>query len=111
MHEGLIAVESQKGWGYVDYNCHEVIKPQYLWANDFCEGRAEVQTKRGMGLIDKQGNYIIDPIYEAVEFDVEKGVVRVCQKKRWALFDYSGNQLCDWAKNIGGATTTVNELR
>lgn len=111
MHEGLIAVESHKGWGYVDYNCHEVIKPQYLWANDFCEGRAEVQTKRGMGLIDKQGNYIIDPIYEAVEFDVEKGVVRVCQQKRWALFDYSGNQLCDWAKNIGGATTTVNELR
>lgn len=111
MHEGLIAVENTRGWGYIDYNCHEVIKPQYIWANDFCEGRAEVQTKRGMGLIDKQGNYIIDPIYEAVEFDVEKGVVRVCQKRKWALFDYSGNQLCDWAKSIGGAMTAANELR
>lgn len=109
MHEGLIAVESTNGWGYVDYNCREVIKPQYIWANDFCEGRAEVQTKRGMGLIDKEGNYIIDPIYEAVEFDVEKGVVCACQKNQWALFDYSGNQLCDWVKHIDVATT--NELR
>lgn len=95
-HEGLIAVESEQGWGYVDCNGCEVIKPQYIWANDFCEGRAEVQTPQGMGLIDKQGEYVIDPIYEAVEFDVDLGWVRVCQDNQWALFDYSGRQLCEW---------------
>ena len=113
MHEGLIAVESDNGWGYIDHNGCEVIKPQYIWANDFCEGRAEVQTRKGMGLIDKCGNYIIEPQYEAVEFDVMAGWVRVCQNKKWALFDYSGRQLCDWDKNLCKEQTQqlINELQ
>jgi hypothetical protein len=102
MHEGLIAVESDRGWGYVDCNCEEVIAPKYLWANDFCEGRAEVDTEQGMGLIDRQGNYIIEPIYETVEFDAENGWSRVCQNGKWALFDYSGEQLSPWEENLGG---------
>jgi hypothetical protein len=102
MHEGLIAVESDKGWGYVDCNCEEVIAPKYLWANDFCEGRAEVDTEQGMGLIDREGNYIIDPIYETVEFDAENGWSRVCRDGKWALFDYSGEQLSPWEENLGG---------
>lgn len=102
MKEGLIAIESGEGWGYVDYNYREVIKPQYIWANDFCEGRAEVQTESGMGLIDKEGNYIIDPIYEAVEWEAEDGMARVCHQNSWALFDYSGRQLCDWGETFGG---------
>ncbi len=113
MHEGLIAVEDENGWGYIDLNGCEVIKPQYIWANDFCEGRAEVQTRKGMGLIDKCGNYIIEPQYEAVEFDVMAGWVRVCQNKKWALFDYSGRQLCDWDKNLCKEQTQqlINELQ
>ena len=99
IHEGMIAVESEEGWGFVNYSCEEVIKPQYLWANDFCEGRAEVQTECGMGLIDKSGNYIIDPIYDDVEFDAQAGWSKVCKNQEWALFDYSGRQLCDWSKN------------
>ena len=98
IHEGMIAVESEEGWGFVNYSCEEVIRPQYLWANDFCEGRAEVQTECGMGLIDKSGNYIIDPIYDDVEFDAQAGWSKVCKDQEWALFDYSGRQLCDWSK-------------
>lgn len=107
MHEGLIAVESDKGWGYVDCNCEEVIPPQYLWANDFCEGRAEVDTEQGMGLIDRQGNYIIEPVYETVEFDVENGWSRVSKDGQWALFDYSGEQLSPWAEALGGGSDAL----
>lgn len=112
IHEGLIAVESNEGWGYIDCNGNEVIKPQYLWANDFCEGRAEVQTTEGMGLIDKQGNYILEPIYETVEFDATLGWVRVCKNNKWALYDYSGKQLCDWCKSQIGDLTQhhINEI-
>ena len=102
MHEGMIAVESEAGWGFVNYNCEEVIKPQYLWANNFCEGRAEVDTPQGMGLIDREGNYIIAPQYDSVEFDVENGWSRVCKDNMCALFDYSGDQLCDWSETLGG---------
>ncbi len=107
MHEGLIAVESDQGWGYVDCNCEEVITPQYLWANDFCEGRAEVETAQGMGLIDREGNYIIEPIYDTVEFDVENGWSRVGKDGLWALFSYSGEQLSPWENPIGGGSSAL----
>lgn len=112
MHEGLIAVESEAGWGFVNGCCEEVIEPQFLWANDFSEGRAEVLKESGMGLIDKQGNYILDPIYEEVEFDVENGWARVCREQKWALFDYSGRQLCEWGEIEGSKITEliINDL-
>lgn len=112
IHEGMIAVESEEGWGFVNYSCEEVIKPQYLWANDFCEGRAEVQTECGMGLIDKAGNYFIDPIYDDVEFDAQAGWSKVCKNQEWALFDYSGRQLCDWSKDslMGLTKSDMNEI-
>lgn len=101
MHEGLIAVEDEDGWGFINHNCEEVIKPQYLWASDFYEGRAEVDTPQGMGLIDREGNYIIEPIYDSVEFDIENGWSKVRKDDVYALFNYSGEQLSPWEKTLG----------
>lgn len=54
MFEQMICVEDAEGYGYVDTQNRYLIAPQYRWANDFHEGRAEVQTADGrMGLIDK----------------------------------------------------------
>ncbi|MEG0499062.1 MAG: WG repeat-containing protein, partial [Alistipes sp.] len=50
--EQLICVEDATGYGYVDTANHTVIPSQYLWAEDFHEGRAAVETPQGMGLID-----------------------------------------------------------
>lgn len=47
MFEQMICVEDAEGYGYVDTQNRYLIAPQYRWANDFHEGRAEVQTADG----------------------------------------------------------------
>ena len=90
MAEGLIAIENEKGWGFMDCECNIVIPPQYLWVSKFCEGRAEVESREGMGLIDKTGRYIIPPQYAIVDYDTRSGNSLVYNGKEWAIFDYMG---------------------
>lgn len=94
--EGLVCVEDETGYGYVDTANRPVIAPQFRWAGDFHEGRAEVQTDRGMGLIDRTGRWVIPDQYEIVDYDPVESVVRVRQNGRWALFDYLGRRLTEF---------------
>ena len=96
--EWLIAVEDNEGWGFVDSQNRYIIPPQYLWVNDFREGRTEVETAEGMGLIDKQGNYIIPPLYKIVDYNPHKGESMVFDGNGWSVFDYSGKQLCPFGE-------------
>lgn len=97
MFEQTICVEDAEGYGYVDTQNRCLIAPQYSWANDFHEGRAEVQTADGrMGLIDKSGRYVLEPRYEIVEYDDRTGRVLARLDGRWAAFDYEGRQLTEF---------------
>lgn len=42
LFEGLVCVEDETGYGFVDASNRVVIPSHFLWANDFHEGRAEV---------------------------------------------------------------------
>lgn len=97
-HEGVVAVRQITGWGFVDCENRIVIEPQYDWVSDFCEGRAEVETFEGMGLIDKSGCYIIPPCYYIVKFDEQSGHSWVYGDDGWAIFDYEGNQMCGFGE-------------
>ena len=90
MAEGLIAFRESDVWGFMDCERNIVIPPQYLWVSQFCEGRAEVEGVKGMGLIDKAGNYIIPPIYRIVDYDPRSGNSSVYDGQQWAIFDYMG---------------------
>lgn len=98
MAEGLIAVETDRGWGYVDCCGKIVIEPQYQWVGQFCESRAEVETDRGMGLIDKSGQYIIQPDYPIVDYNPVTGHSLVNDGEYWAEFDYSGNMVKEFGE-------------
>lgn len=93
LFEGLVCVEDETGYGYVDAQNRPVIASQYLWAGDFHEGRAEVQTAEGMGLIDRQGGLVIPPEYEIVSYVPSESIARVRQNGRWAIFDYLGRRI------------------
>lgn len=93
MCEGLICVCGEAGYGFVDADERTVVPLQYLWAGDFAEGRAMVETPTGMGLIDKQGHYVIEPRYEIVEYNAYTGRSRVRHEGLWAWMDYSGRQM------------------
>lgn len=65
-HEGLAAVkpEGQGMWGYIDHSGRFVIKPQYVFADDFSEGLAGVVVNRKYGFINKSGEMVIPPRFE-----------------------------------------------
>jgi len=92
MCEGLTCVCGESGYGFVDEAERVAIPLQYLWAGDFAEGRAMVETPTGMGLIDKQGRYVIEPRCEIVEYNAYTGCSRVRSEGLWARFDYLGRQ-------------------
>lgn len=93
LREGLIAVEDESGWGFVDCNNKSIIEPVFSWVSDFYEGRAEVEIDCQMGLIDKSGDFIIEPRYDILDYDHTSGHSRALRDGRWHIFDYSGHEL------------------
>ena len=96
--EGLVCVEDEAGFGYVDLQNRPVIPAQFVWAGDFHEGRAEVQTAEGMGLIDRTGAWVLPPVYEIVEYDPATSRIRCRRDGLWASFDYTGRQLTEFER-------------
>ena len=82
-----------------DAEAFETLRRQVREAGDFREGRAEVETPGGMGLIDRNGNYVIPPEYEIVDYIPTESIVRVRQNGRWAEFDYLGQRLTEFGTN------------
>jgi hypothetical protein len=69
----------------------------YKSASDFKEDRATVVTfDDRMGVIDRRGKYIIDPIYDYVEYNVDSGDMTVRNGDLWAVYDYLGVMIKDW---------------
>lgn len=99
-YEGLVLVEDETGFGFVDTDNNPVIEALYTWAGDFHEGRAEVEMPTGMGLIDRKGRYVIPPEYEIIEYEPETSIVKVRQNNRWALFDYLGRRLTEFGMKL-----------
>ena len=94
--EGLVCVEDESGFGFVDTDNNPVIASRFTWAGDFHEGHAEVETPGGMGLIDRNGDYVIPPEYEIVNYIPAESIVRVRRNGLWAEFDYLGQQLTEF---------------
>lgn len=92
LSEGLICVEDESGYGFVDAENRVVIPATLRWANDFHEGRAEAETETGMGLLDRRGQWVIPPVYEIVDYDPVESNVYVRREGLWAEFDYLGRQ-------------------
>lgn len=62
--EGLVWVENNGKWGYVDTTGRVVISLQFDFAKDFSEGLAGVQKNGKWGFIDKTGKMVIAPQYD-----------------------------------------------
>ena len=69
--EGLAAVRTDKGWGYIDRSGKEIIAPQFSWAYNFYNGKAFVRIGKETWVIDRTGqklkkiseNGMLEPIY------------------------------------------------
>jgi hypothetical protein len=56
-------------YGYVDALGQEAMAPQWNEAGDFTNGLAIVALGNKWGVIDEAGNYVLEPVYEAVKLD------------------------------------------
>ncbi len=48
-------------YGYLNAAGEWAVEPDFLWADDMRFGRARASTEDGMGLIDRQGHWLIEP--------------------------------------------------
>lgn len=84
-------VITERGTGFCDEKGEMVIEDVYRSATDFCEERSVVTLKSGlMGVINRRGDYIVEPIYERIRFDTTTGDITAYQALDIHLFDYIG---------------------
>ncbi len=92
--EGLIRIEDDGGFGYVDAQNEYIIEPQFLEASDFHESRATVRTECAYGLIDKSGEFVIEPIYEQLDYRYKDSYILAKGAEGWTRFNIFGEMQC-----------------
>lgn len=95
--EGMRRFTTSSGTGFEDEQGNIVIEAKFLTATDFTEDRAVVEShNHKWGVIDRSGQFIIDMLYDSLDFDVEDGTSRASLNGLTATFDYFGTQLTPW---------------
>jgi hypothetical protein len=90
--ERLIPFEKGDKWGYKDGRENEVIKPQFIQANDFSpEGMAAVVDDTGWAYIDTRGKIIIRPFVVDNGPDYfQEGLARFTVENKFGFFPKTG---------------------
>jgi hypothetical protein len=74
----LFRVQRQGRWGYMTRRGRVVIKPQFMYAEDFFDGLAAVQLGEKWGYIKESGEFRMLPQFDsAMSFDGERASVKV----------------------------------
>lgn len=91
--ENVVRYRKAGKWGFADSWGGRIGKAEFTAAGDFYEGRAAVATAQGAGLLGKDGNYVMPPVYEALEWYGPDNVAAACRDGVWHLYDRTGKQL------------------
>ena len=95
--EGMRRFTTSSGTGFEDEQGNIVIEAKFLTATDFIEDRAVVEShNHKWGIVDRSGIFIIDMLYDSLDFDVDDGTSRASLNGLTATFDYFGTQLTPW---------------
>ena len=90
--EGRLRLVSRDGkYGFMDYEGDEAIPCQFDYAKDFVEetGLAATWVQEKCGLIDRDGLWRVQPIYDDIEMD--DGIIKVERDGLWGTVDTDGN--------------------
>ncbi|MBQ5678792.1 MAG: WG repeat-containing protein [Rikenellaceae bacterium] len=99
--EDRIAFREGDRYGYLDMFNKVVIKPQFISVEPFHEGRAVVTTDSGAGLINKQGEWVIAPEHDEINWSADYTIATVRNKNGWALYDLLGNRRSRYFDYLG----------
>lgn len=95
MCDGLMRARDGKEWVYLDKTGSQAFEGRFLSAGDFAEGRAVVEISSGFGLINVDGNIVIDPNFDDLEWDDVSNMAIVTRDGLSGLFDRAGQQVTD----------------
>lgn len=92
---------SQGGkWNFANKDGDRLTGYDFLSAGDFYEGRAKVATPTGYGVIDRSGAFIMEPVFELLEWHGQDNVISACRDGAWRIYDRMGAMLTpesyDW---------------
>lgn len=92
--DGLAAVKTDKGWGFIDTDGNFAIEPKFEAVGAFSEGlcSAIVSSGEKWGYIDKNGNTVIDGAYTAAA-EFSDGFALVKEGNYYKFIDTKGNVL------------------
>ena len=98
MYEGLhslqggrAAVKVGEVWGYLDGDGQMVIAPRFRRGSYFHYGVAVMSTNDGVGAIDKQGHWAIEPTFDRMSSRSAEGLAFAVEGERWGVIDTEGN--------------------
>lgn len=101
--DGLIAVRTPAGWGYLDGAGRGAIAPRFAAAGEFRAGLAPVKDESGLcGYVDRAGSFAIRPAYRDCS-PFSGGLARVDlaraegDREHWAFVDRAGRVVIDGA--------------
>lgn len=92
--EGVACREVEGRTAYFDDQGHR-FTDFFLSGGTMREGRAEVETETGYGLIDKNGNFVLHPEFEELRWDDYYNVTVAMSFGRWNVYDRMGVKLTD----------------
>lgn len=89
-NEGICAVRNKDGkWGYIDTDGSLTINYQFDEAQSFKNGKAIVELGGKLGVINKDGKYLINPQFTGLVND--RDIFLVNQNDRWGWCDKDGS--------------------
>lgn len=91
--EGVVCHQTSQGVCYTDWGGVPLFDMEFLWGEPMREGRAEVETESGRGLISKSGEFVLQPIYDELMWDEMTGVCIAMRDGVWAMYDREGVRL------------------
>lgn len=94
--DGLAAVEVDGLYGFVDTTGEMVIEPQYLGVGDgFHYGRCTFTENEMQGLIDKNGDVILDAKYKSIILKCENYFIIKNMQNEFGIIDRDGTLIVD----------------
>ncbi|HEY1040128.1 MAG TPA: WG repeat-containing protein, partial [Bacteroidia bacterium] len=101
---------AQKGekYGYVDRKGYPVISFLYDWAESFNLSLARVKFNNKFGLINKQGEFVLPPVYDRIDEQVN-GIYVIYKNNRYGFADSVGCLLSE-VNNLNSSNEKAEEL-
>ena len=106
LHNNLAVIEKDGMYGYINQDWQMAIPFRFWYAEDFKNGFAAVKNKNSRwGIIDTNGNYVIQPKYDNLFIDENKLILFKISGSWQKITNFDGDIFYDW---IGGKAGIMN---